>query len=123
LEHVFGVRLVARNRQGIEPTEYGRALLDCGLAVFDDLPLGVKNIEFLADPTAGEVRIGCNAFLAPAFVFSVVDRVTRRFPRVIVHVMPRQRSLSGDAKRPLQQLVGQDRTDLLTSRPIQSTAC
>lgn len=87
LEHVFGVRLVARNRQGIEPTEYGRALLDCGLALFDDLRLGVKNIEFLADPTAGNVRIGCNPFLAPAFVSSIVDQVTLRFPRIVVHVV------------------------------------
>jgi DNA-binding transcriptional LysR family regulator len=87
LEHVFGVRLVARNRQGIEPTEYGRALLDCGLALFDDLRLGMKNIEFLADPTAGNVRIGCNPFLAPAFVSSVVDRVTLRFPRIVVDVV------------------------------------
>ncbi len=86
LEHVFAVRLVVRNRQGIEPTEYGRALLDCGLAVFDDMRLGVKNIEFLADPTAGDVRIGCNNFLAPGFVSVVTDRVTRRFPRIVVHL-------------------------------------
>src|SRR5215211_9286079 len=58
LEHAFGVRLLDRHRQGVEPTEYGRALLDCGVAVFDDLRQGVKKIEFLADPTAGEVRIG-----------------------------------------------------------------
>jgi DNA-binding transcriptional LysR family regulator len=87
LEHDFGVKLVARFRQGIEPTDYGRALLDCGRAMFDDLRLGVKNIEFLADPTAGEVRIGCNPFLAPAFVSAVVDRVTRRFPRIVVDVV------------------------------------
>jgi len=53
LEHVLGVRLVNRSRQGIEPTEFGRALLDCGVAVFDDLRQGIKKIEFLADPTAG----------------------------------------------------------------------
>src|SRR4051794_2113125 len=58
LEHAFGVRLLDRHRQGVEPTTFGRALLDCGVAVFDDLRQGVKNIEFLADPTAGEVRIG-----------------------------------------------------------------
>src|SRR5229473_92819 len=58
LEHALGVRLLDRHRQGIEPTEYGRALLDCGVAVFDDLRQGVKNIEVLADPTVGEVRIG-----------------------------------------------------------------
>src|SRR6202521_4316298 len=64
LEHALGVRLLDRHRQGVEPTEYGRALLDCGVAVFDDLRQGVKNIEFLADPAAGEVRIGCNPLLA-----------------------------------------------------------
>src|SRR6478672_2310493 len=58
LERALGVRLLDRHRQGIEATEYGRALLDCGVAVFDDLRQGVKNIEFLADPAAGEVRIG-----------------------------------------------------------------
>ena len=58
LEHAFGVRLLDRHRQGVEPTEYGRALLDGGLTVFDELRQTVKNIESLADPTAGEVRIG-----------------------------------------------------------------
>src|SRR4051812_27893166 len=60
LERALGVRLFDRHRQGIKPTEYGRALLDCGVAVFDELRQGMKNIEFLADPTTGEVRIGCN---------------------------------------------------------------
>src|SRR5438874_13588448 len=64
LEHALGVRLLDRHRQGIEPTEYGRALLDCGVAVFDDLRQGVKTIKSLADPTAGEVRIGSTAFLS-----------------------------------------------------------
>ena len=52
LEHALGVRLLDRHRQGVEPTEYGRALLECGAAVFDDLRQGVKNIEFLADPAS-----------------------------------------------------------------------
>src|SRR5882757_10537547 len=86
LEHVLGVRLLDRHRQGVEPTDYGRALLDCGVAVFDDLRQGVKNIEFLADPTAGEVRIGCNPHLATSFVSAVVDRLSRRYPRIVFHV-------------------------------------
>ena len=99
LEHVFGVRLVARIRGGIEPTEYGRALLNCGLAMFDDLRLGVKNIEFLADPEAGEVRIGCNNFLASGFVSVVTDRVARRFPRIIVHLAVPDAELLGNELR------------------------
>src|SRR3954447_4929834 len=58
LEQAIGVRLLDRNRQGIEPTIYGRALLKHGAVAFDALKQGVKEIEFLADPTAGELRIG-----------------------------------------------------------------
>ncbi len=109
LEQVFGVRLVARIRQGIEPTEYGRALLACGLTMFDDLRLGVKNIEFLADPTAGEVRIGCNPFLAAAFVSAVVDRVTRRFPRIAAHLVIPQAEI-------LYQELSERKLDFLITR-------
>jgi DNA-binding transcriptional LysR family regulator len=56
LEHAVGVRLLDRSARGIEATMYGRALLRWSLAAFDDLRQGVKEIEFLADPTAGELR-------------------------------------------------------------------
>ena len=82
LERAFGVRLLDRHQRGIEPTECGRALLDCGAAVFDELRQGVKSIEFLADPTVGEVRIGSTAFLAASFVCALIDRLSRRHPRI-----------------------------------------
>ena len=87
LEHALGVRLLDRHRQGIEPTEYGRALLDCGVAVFDDLLQGMRNIAFLADPTAGELRIGTTTFLAASFVSALVDRLSRRCPRIVFHLV------------------------------------
>jgi DNA-binding transcriptional LysR family regulator len=87
LEHALGVRLLDRHRQGIEPTEYGRALLDCGVAVFDDLRQGMRNIAFLADPTAGELRIGTTTFLAASFVSALVDRLSRRCPRIVFHLV------------------------------------
>ena len=87
LEQALGVRLLDRHRQGIEPTEYGRALLDCGAAVFDDLRQGAKNIAFLADPTAGELRIGTTTFLAASFVSALVDRLSRRYPRIVFHLV------------------------------------
>src|SRR5262249_3837404 len=90
LEHAVGVRLLERHRQGVEPTQYGRALLDCGAAVFDDLRQGVKNIEFLADPTAGEVRIGAASSLAASFVSSVIERLSRRHPRIVSHLVIKQ---------------------------------
>ena len=87
LERTIGVRLLERNPQGVEPTEYGRALLKGGVAVFDDLRQAVKNIEFLADPTAGDVRIGCTPILAASFVSAVVDRLSRRYPRIVFHLV------------------------------------
>jgi DNA-binding transcriptional LysR family regulator len=86
LERTLGVRLLERGPRGVEPTTYGRALLNGGAAVFDDLRQTVKNIEFLADPAAGEVRIGCNPLLAASFASAVVDRLSRRYPRIMFHV-------------------------------------
>ena len=87
LERTIGARLLDRNSQGIEVTEYGRALLDGGAAVFDDLRQAVKNIKFLADPTAGEVRVGCNHFLAASFVSAVIHRLSRQYPRIVFHLV------------------------------------
>jgi DNA-binding transcriptional LysR family regulator len=87
LERAVGVRLLDRNAQGVEPTDYGRALLDGGTAVFDDLRQAVKNIEFLADPGAGEVQIGSTPILAATFVSTVVDRLSRRYPRIVFHLV------------------------------------
>jgi len=87
LEYALGVRLLDRHRRGIEPTECGRALLDCGVAVFDELRQGVKHVEFLADPTAGEVRIGTTPFLAASFVSALIDRLSRSYPRIVFRVV------------------------------------
>src|SRR6476646_10227704 len=87
LEHALGVRLLDRHRQGVEPTEYGRAFLDCGAAVFDDLRQGVKNIELLADPGTGELRIGSSPYLAEFFVPVVIKRLSRRYPRIVFHLV------------------------------------
>ena len=56
LEHAVGVRLFDRSSRGVEPTLFGRALLKGGAVAFDELKQTVKQIEFLADPTVGEVR-------------------------------------------------------------------
>lgn len=90
LEHALGVRLLERDRHGAQPTIYGVALLKRGTSVFDELRQGVKDIEFLADPTAGEVRIGCHPFLAPTFVTTVISRLSRRYPRIVFHLAATQ---------------------------------
>src|SRR3954452_12265080 len=59
LETALGVRLLDRGSRGIAPTMYAQALLKRSHVVFDELRQGIRDIEFLADPSAGEVRIGC----------------------------------------------------------------
>jgi DNA-binding transcriptional LysR family regulator len=87
LEHTLGVRLLERNPRGVELTEYGRAMLSRSHAAFDELRQGVKDIEFLSDPTAGEVRIGTTPPLAASFVSAVIDRLSRRYPRIVFRVV------------------------------------
>lgn len=82
LEHALGVRLLDRSRQGVEPTPYGLALIKRGTAVFDELKQGVQDIDFLADPTAGELRIGTTENMVGGFLPAVIDRLTRRHPRM-----------------------------------------
>jgi DNA-binding transcriptional LysR family regulator len=86
LEHTLGARLLERNPRGVELTEAGRAILNRGHAAFDELRQGVKDIEFLADPTAGEVRIGTTPPLAASLVSVVIDRLARRYPRIVFRV-------------------------------------
>jgi DNA-binding transcriptional LysR family regulator len=86
LEQALGVRLLDRSRRGVEPTIYGRALLNHGLAAFDALRQGVKEIEFLADPTVGELRIGCPEWIAAGLLPVIIDRLSQRHPRVVFHV-------------------------------------
>src|SRR5258708_2747892 len=86
LEHVLGVRLLDRSRRGVEPTMYGRALDRCGLSIFDDLRQGLRVIEFLADPTAGELRIGTTPALAAAVIPAIIEQLSRQYPRIVFHV-------------------------------------
>jgi DNA-binding transcriptional LysR family regulator len=87
LESALGVRLLDRNPKGIEPTSYGRAFLRRGTVVFDELQQGVKDIQFLADPTAGELRIGASIAIAGGFVASLVNRLSQRHPRLAFQIL------------------------------------
>ena len=64
----------------------GRAILNRSHAAFDELRQGVKDIEFLADPTAGKVRIGTTPPLAASFISAVIDRLSKRYPRILFHI-------------------------------------
>src|SRR5260370_189176 len=66
LERALGVRLVDRSRRGIMPTPFGLALKKRSVAIFNDLRQSVQDIDFLSDPTTGELPIGTTDPLALA---------------------------------------------------------
>jgi DNA-binding transcriptional LysR family regulator len=86
MEAALGVKLLDRNPRGVVPTIYARALLDRGLAAFDELKQGIEQVDFLADPATGELRIGSTIAIATGFLPAVVDRLSRKYPRVVFHL-------------------------------------
>ncbi len=84
LESALHVRLLDRTARGIEPTIYAGVLLKRERIVFDELQQGLKEIEFLLDPEAGEVRLGTTEILAAGLVPKVIDRLLRRYPKIFV---------------------------------------
>lgn len=86
LEHALGVRLFDRTTQGVEPTVFGEALLKRGVAAFDELKQGVRDIEFLSNPARGEVRLGCGPATSAVFLQPIIREFLRAYPQVVLHV-------------------------------------
>src|SRR5512144_2118019 len=86
LEDALQVPLLDRTPRGVELTIYGAALVRRGQAAFGELRLGVKDIEFLADPGSGEVRVACTETVAAGILPAAIDAFARQYPRVKLHV-------------------------------------
>jgi DNA-binding transcriptional LysR family regulator len=86
LEDALRVRLLDRSPQGITPTIYADALLKRGDTVFDELRQGIRDIEFLAEPTKGEVRVACPELLSAGLLPATIDRLSRRYPKIVIRV-------------------------------------
>jgi DNA-binding transcriptional LysR family regulator len=85
LEDVLGVRLFDRSTQGVVPTVYGDILLKTATEAFDALKQGMRGIEFLATPGAGDVWIGCAEPTLHGFVPAVIQRLAELHPKIVVH--------------------------------------
>jgi len=91
LEAVVGVRLFDRSAQGVEPTLYGKTLVKRATAIFDDLRTSVDEIEFLADPGIGLLRIGTTLPQAPVAA-AVIQRLSRKYPRLDFKIVVAERA-------------------------------
>jgi DNA-binding transcriptional LysR family regulator len=82
LEHVLAVRLLDRSPQGVVMTAYGEALLARARAAFDELRQGIKEIEFIGDPHAGELRIGGPESITAGLLLPILRKLSTAYPRV-----------------------------------------
>ncbi len=109
LEHTVGVRLLDRSKRGVEPTLYGRALIRRGVAIFDEMQQSLSDIEFLSDPSTGEVRIGATPTTATAIVLPIIQKLTGEHRQMRFHVS------EGDTTQLIEAL-GARSTDLVITR-------
>jgi DNA-binding transcriptional LysR family regulator len=86
LEHALRVRLFDRKPQGVELTQYGEALLQRTRNAFDEFKQALRDIEGLADPTAGKVRIGCPESIIGGILPPILEGFGRQYPRAVVEV-------------------------------------
>jgi DNA-binding transcriptional LysR family regulator len=87
LEQTLGVTLLERSRLGVEPTLYGKALLKRSIALCNDLRSGVDELQSLADPTMGELRIGSTEPVMSGLLPTIIDRLSRQYPKLALHVI------------------------------------
>ena len=80
LELALGVRLLDRHAQRLEPTVFGRVLVRRSVVVFDELRQSIREIQFLSNPNAGELRIGASEYMAAGLIPAVIQRLSRRNP-------------------------------------------
>jgi len=102
LELALGVRLVDRSRRGVVPTPYGVALGKRSVSIFNDLRQGIAEIDFLSDPTKGEIRIGTTEPIMAAIVAPAIDQLTRKYPQMHFHVV------AGDNARLYREMTGRN---------------
>lgn len=86
LEASLGVKLLDRSFAGARPTVYGEVLLRSAHLTLNELRQCLRDIDALADPEAGEVRIGAPELVTAGLVSSAVVNFTRRYPRAFVEI-------------------------------------
>jgi molybdate transport repressor ModE-like protein len=87
LEQVLGVRLLDRDRHGAQATICGAALLKRGIAAFDELKQGVKEIEFLKGAAGGELHLGVSAAMVEGLLPAILNRLQRDHPLLTIDII------------------------------------
>lgn len=87
LEDAVGVRLLDRGPQGVTATAYGEIFLKRGWEAFDALKQGMRDVERLAAPGAGDVWIGSAETWLGGFIPMAIERLAATHPKIVVHAV------------------------------------
>lgn len=82
LEDSLGVRLFDRGRGGVEPTPFGRLLLERGAVLLADEVALRREIQQLAGLEAGELVVGAGPFSAEISVGRAMTRLLEKHPQL-----------------------------------------
>jgi len=88
LEAALEVPLLERSPAGVAPTAFGAVLLRHALEAADLLADGLREIETLADPGAGEVIVGTSeSYIAGGALTATIAALRTRYPRMRIEVV------------------------------------
>lgn len=112
LEDALGLRLFERGRQGTAPTVFGAALARRTAAVFDELQNALRELDHLADPDRGEVRLGSMETLHAGLVGATVGRMLGAHPRMRIVIE------SGQSAELISHFLLGRHVDFVVARPL-----
>jgi DNA-binding transcriptional LysR family regulator len=87
LEHALGVPLFDRGRMGVEPTAYGRLLLEQGEALLGSEAELRRQLQLLAGLEAGYLVIGAGPYASETSVATAVVRLMAAHPRLRMQIV------------------------------------
>ncbi|HKT20385.1 MAG TPA: LysR family transcriptional regulator [Stellaceae bacterium] len=110
LEAALGVKLLDRGFGGVQMTPYGELVARSADTTLSELRQCLRDLDGLADPEAGEVRIGAPEAVSAGFLADAVMAFTQAHPRAFVEIVA-ARTVVGDYRE-----LRDKRVDLMVGR-------
>jgi DNA-binding transcriptional LysR family regulator len=79
-------RLLDRGPKGVSPTLYALALIARARAAFNELEQSLRDVENLADPTAGQLHVAGSEPIISGIFPAVIDNLSGQYPKFTFHV-------------------------------------
>jgi DNA-binding transcriptional LysR family regulator len=115
LENTLGMKLLERSRRGVQPTAFGAALVRRSEALVDGVRGALRELVEMADPEAGEVRLGSMETLHAGVVGATAVALLDQHPRI------RLVFESGQAPDLIRHFLMGRLVDFVVARPYEPT--